>query len=404
VRGYAARLRRFVNFQFSIFNFPSSSSPVPPEVIYLDHHATTPCDPRVVEKMLPYFTEHYGNPASITHHHGRKASLALEDARLAVARFAGVLPPEIYFTAGATESNNIALNLLRPGDHFITSPIEHKSILAPAERLEKSGVAITYLKPDAEGFIHVDALRDALRPETRLVSIEAANGEIGTIQPIAELAALCRERRVFFHTDATQAVGKIPLDFTNVDLASFSAHKVYGPKGIGALLVRRGIRITPVIVGGGQERNVRSGTVNLPAAVGFATALQLRTLEMEEEALRLAQLRDELREGLLEHVPDVSVNGPRELRLPGNLNVSFAGTDAESLLIAMKRFSLSSGSACSSGEKGPSRVLQAIGTTDAAAMSSIRIGLGTSNTADHVTMLIEDLQRTVRRLREITPA
>jgi cysteine desulfurase len=377
--------------------------PVPLEVVYLDHHATTPCDPRVVEKMLPYFTEHFGNAASITHQHGRKASLAVEDARIAVARFFGALPPEIYFTAGATESNNIVLNLLRPGDHFITSPTEHKSILVPAERLAKNGVEVAYLMPDAEGLIHPEALREALRPETRLVSIEAANGEIGTIQPIAELAALCRERGIRFHTDATQAAGKVPLDLTNVDLASFSAHKVYGPKGAGALLVRRGIRMNPVIVGGGQERGMRSGTVNVPAVAGFAAALQLRTGEMAEEALRLAQLRDSLRQNLLERIDGVSINGPRELRLPGNLNVSFDRIEAESLILAMKRFSLSSGSACSSGEKGPSRVLQAIGVSDAAAMGSLRIGLGKSNTGGQMEMLTDDLERAVRRLREITP-
>src|SRR5688572_28240421 len=210
---------------------------VPHEVIYVDHHATTPCDPRVVEQMLPYFTEHFGNAASITHQHGRKASMAVEDARAGIARFFGVLPPEIYFTAGATESNNIALNLVKPGEHFITSATEHKSILKPAERMAKNGVEVTILAPDREGVITVDALRDALRPETRLVSIEAANGEIGTIQPVGELAALCSSKRVLFHSDITQAAGKIPVDLTSVDFASFSGHKVYGPKGIGGLFV-----------------------------------------------------------------------------------------------------------------------------------------------------------------------
>jgi cysteine desulfurase len=373
---------------------------VPLDVVYMDHHATTPCDPRVVEKMLPYFTEHFGNAASITHQHGRKASMALEDARIAVARFFGVLPPEIYFTAGATEANNIALNLVQPGEHLITSPLEHKSVLVPAQRLAD----VTYLEPDREGFIHPEALRSALRPETRLVSIESANGEIGTVQPVAELAAICRERKVLFHTDATQAAGKIPVDLTNVDLASFSAHKLYGPKGIGALFVRRGTRVSPLIVGGGQERGVRSGTVNVPGAVGFAAALQFRAAEMAEEGLRLAEIRDMLRERLLETVDGVSVNGPRELRLPGNLNVSFDRTDAESLILAMKRFSLSSGSACSSGEKGPSRALKAIGVSDEAAMASIRIGLGKSNTSEHAELLAADLLRAVRKLREITPA
>ncbi len=367
--------------------------------IYVDHHATTPCDPRVVEKMLPFFTEHFGNPASITHQHGRKASLALEDARIVIARFLGVLPPEIYFTAGASESNNIALNLVQPGEHLVVGATEHKSLLAPAKRFD-----VTFVQPDREGFIHPDALRDALRPNTRLVSIEAANGEIGTIQPIAELSALCRERGVRFHTDATQAAGKIPLDLSNVDLASFSAHKVYGPKGIGALFVRRGVRVPPLIAGGGQERGIRAGTVNVPGAVGFATALQLRSEEMADEGVRLAQLRDALREGILERIEDVSVNGPRELRLPGNLNVSFHRTEAETLILNMKRFSLSSGAACSSGDRGPSSVLKAIGVGDDAALGSIRFGLGKSNTAEHIEMLIDDLHRNVRRLREISVA
>lgn len=371
---------------------------------YFDHHATTPCDPRVVEKMLPYFTEHFGNPASITHAHGRKASMAVEDARVAVARFLGVLPPEVYFTAGATESNNIALGIVQPGEHFITSAMEHKSILAPAERLEKHGARVTILQPDREGFIDPLALREALTAETRLVSIEAANGEVGTIQNIAALSAICRERGVLFHTDATQAVGKIPLDFANVDLASLSAHKIYGPKGIGALFVRRGTRVPPLVTGGGQERGLRSGTVNVPGVVGLGAAIQIRAAEMAEEALRLTQLRNELWDGVLEAIPGASVNGPRELRLPGNLNVSFDRIEADSLLLAMRRFSLSSGSACSSGEKGPSRVLQAIGVSDAAALGSIRVGLGKSNTREQAAMLIDDLRRAVQRLREITPA
>lgn len=377
---------------------------MPPVPVYLDHHATTPCDPRVVEAMLPFFTEHFGNPASIIHPHGRKASSAVEDARVVVARFFGVLPPEIYFTAGATESNNIALNLLNPGDHFVTSPMEHKSVIAPAQRLEKQGVAVTWLQPDKEGRIHPEALREALRPETRLVSIEAANGEIGTIQPLAELAALCRERRVLFHSDVTQAAGKIAVDLSQVDFASFSAHKVYGPKGIGGLYVRRGTKAVPAIVGGGQERGVRSGTVNVPGVIGLATALQLRTGEMQEEALRLTEIRNWLWDAILADIDGASVNGPRELRLPGNLNVSFQRIEADALILAMKRFSISSGSACSSGDKGPSRLLTALGVSESAALGSIRIGLGKSNTAEQMNILVEDLTRAVRRLREISAA
>ncbi len=372
--------------------------------IYFDHHATTPVDPAVVAKMLPYFTEHFGNPASITHGHGRKASAALEDARIAIARFFGVLPPEIYFTAGATESNNIALNLVQPGQQLITSAVEHKSILVPAERLVKRGAEVVLLAPDDAGVIHPEALLAALQPSTRLVSIEAANGEIGTIQNIAELARICRERRIFFHTDMTQAAGKVRVDLSNVDLASFSAHKIYGPKGVGGLFVRRGVRIDPVVIGGGQERGVRAGTVNVPGVIGLAAAVQLRAAEMDEEAPRLAALRDSLREAILAEIDGVSINGPGELRLPGNLNVSFDRIEADSLILAMKHFSLSSGSACSAGDRGPSHVLRAIGVSDAAALGSIRFGLGKSNTAEHIEMLVEDLKRVVRKLREISAA
>ena len=374
------------------------------EPIYLDHHATTPCDARVVERMLPFFTEIFGNPASLTNHHGRRAANHLEDSRISIARFFRVEPNEIYFTAGATESNNIALNLLRPGDHAISSMIEHKSVLAPLERFQKAGGEVTFLKPDGEGRIEAAAVVEAFRPHTRLVSIEAANGEIGTVQPIADIGARCRERGILFHTDMTQAAGKIPVLLSNVDLASFSGHKMYGPKGIGGLYVRRGTRIEPLVAGGGQEKNVRSGTVNVPGVVGMAAALQICAEEMRDEAARLAAIRDGLRDGIVTEITGVTVNGPRALRLPGNLNVSFERIDAESLIIGMRRFSLSSGSACSSGERGPSRVLRAIGLTDSLAMGSIRIGLGRSNTMEHANMLIDDLKRVVARLREISAA
>ncbi len=374
--------------------------------IYLDHHATTPCDPRVVEAMLPYFTDIFGNPASLTNQHGRRAANALEDARISIARFFKAQPNEIYFTAGATESNNIALNIVEPGQHLVTSLTEHKSIIAPAERMQQNGIEVTFLTPDGEGFVTAEAVRGALRPNTRLVSIEAANGEIGTIQPIGEIAAVCRERGVLFHTDMTQAAGKIGIEFTTVaaDMASLSAHKIYGPKGIGALYVRRGVRARPVILGGGQERGLRSGTVNVPGAVGLAAALQLRSEEMHAEATRLTDIRNELWDRIVAEIPNVSVNGPRALRLPGNLNVSFASIEADSLMLAMRRFSLSSGSACSSGERGPSRVLQALGVSEAMAMGSVRIGLGKSNTAGQMTMLVDDLRRVVAKLREISAA
>lgn len=373
-----------------------------PDPIYFDHHATTPCDPRVVEKMLPFFSDVFGNPASLTHAHGRKAASALEDARIAIARFFAVQRNEITFTSGATESNNIALNLVAPGQHLITTAIEHRSILEPARRLERRGVALTILQPDREGFIDPALLRASIRPDTRLVSIEAANGEIGTLQPIAALAAICREREVLFHSDITQAVGKVPVDFSQLDLASWSAHKFYGPKGIGGLFARRGIRIDPVITGGGQEKNVRSGTVNVPGAVGMSAALQLRSGEMAEEGERLTSLRNDLWDRLVAEIPGVSVNGPRGLRLPGNLNVSFERVEADALIVAMRRFSLSSGSACSSGQRGPSPVLTAIGVPEAAALGSIRIGMGKSNTAEEVAMFVDDAKRAVAKLREIS--
>jgi cysteine desulfurase len=370
----------------------------------MDHHATTPVHPRVVEAMLPIFTENFGNPASLTHDFGRRASNALEESRHFLARYFAAQPNEVVFTAGATESNNLALNLLRAGDHFITSAMEHKSILIPAQRAEKRGVEVTILQPDREGFVHAGALREAIRPNTRLVSIEAANSEIGTIQPLADLAAVCRERGVHFHSDITQALGKIPLDLTNVDLASFSAHKLYGPKGVGGLLARRGVRIESATLGGGQERGMRSGTVNVPGAVGMATALRVRTEVMAEEAERLTALRNEVWDRIEAEIGGASVNGPREKRLPGNLNVSFDRTDSDSLLIGLRNFALSSGSACSSGERTPSPVLIAIGVPEPLAVGSIRIGLGASNTAEQAAMLVDDLKRTVARLREISAA
>jgi len=372
--------------------------------IYLDHHATTPCDPRVVEAMTPFFTQTFGNPASLTHDYGRRAANALEDARISIARFFRVQPNEFYFTAGATESNNIALNLLVAGDHLITSAMEHKSVLMPARRLQKRGVELTILSPDGEGFVDPNSLRDALRPNTRLVSIEAANGEIGTIQPIDDFAAICRERGVLFHSDITQAAGKIPVNLPALDLASLSAHKIYGPKGIGGLYVRRGVRVEPLILGGGQEKNVRSGTVNVPGAIGLSAALRLRASEMAAEGERLTALRNELWDRITAELAGTSVNGPRALRLPGNLNVSFERVEADSLIVAMRRFALSSGSACSSGERGPSPVLTAIGVPEGAALGSIRFGLGKSNTAEQVGMLVDDLKRAVTKLREISAA
>ena len=381
-------------------------SRMPELPIYVDHHATTPCDPRVLDKMLPFFTQLFGNPASVTHVHGRVASAAVEESRATIADFLRVRPNEIYFTAGATESNNLAILGVRltQGDHVITTALEHKSVLEPFARLARSGIEVELMKPDREGFITADRLRSSLRPNTRFVSIMAANGEIGTIQPLSALASICNERNIVFHTDATQAVGKLPLDLSEVrcDLLSLSGHKIYGPKGIGALFIRRGVRLDPILIGGGQEKGVRSGTVNVPGAVGLGEALQIRSREMAGEATALTEFRNRLWDSLVIDITGTVVHGPREQRLPGNLNVSFQGLDAESLMIAMRRFSLSSGSACASGEREPSHVLKAIGLDDATAMGSIRIGLGRTNTADHINLLIGELKTAVSRLREIS--
>lgn len=355
--------------------------------------------------MLPFFSEIYGNPASVTHAHGRLAAAAVEEARAAIADFLRARPTEIYFTAGATESNNLALaNFSAPGSHLVISAIEHKSVLVPAETLRQTGIELTVLTPDSQGFIQPDQLRESLRPNTRLVSIMAANGEIGTIQPLSDLATICRERGVLFHTDATQAIGKITVDLfaAPVDLLSLSAHKLYGPKGIGALFVRRGVPISALVRGGGQERGLRSGTVNVPGVVGLGEAVQVRSDEMRAEATRLTSLRNQLWDRLVNEIEGVRVHGPRENRLPGNLNVSFQGLEAEALMMAMRKFSLSSGSACSSGEREPSHVLKAIGVDDDTAMSSIRVGLGRSNTDEQIQFLISELKSTVSRLREIS--
>lgn len=372
--------------------------------IYMDHHATTPVDPRAVEAMLPYFSENFGNPASLTHEYGRRASHAVEEARITIARFFGVQPNEIYFTAGATESNNIAINLLEPGDHVISSAMEHKSILVPLKRLEKHGVEVSMLTPDSEGFIDPDELRRTIRKNTKLVSIEAANGEIGTLQAIDTLGAICRERGVLFHSDITQGAGKVPLDLSNVDLAAFSAHKLYGPKGIGGMIVRRGIRIEPVMLGGGQEKGARSGTVNVPGVVGMAKAFALRGEEMAAEAVHLTTLRNELWDRVAAEVPNAFVNGPRERRLPGNCNISFERVESDAVMMALRHFALSSGSACSSGDRSASPVLTAIGVPEDLAFGSIRFGLGKSNTAEHIALLVDDLKRNIPRLREISAA
>jgi cysteine desulfurase len=375
------------------------------DVSYFDHHSTTPCHPAVVEAMLPYFSEVFGNPAAVTHPHGRRAATAVQGARETVADFLGVRPAEIYFTAGATESNNLVLRGagLNGGDHLISSRLEHKSVLRPLDWLQSQGIEITYVAPDREGFISPESVERAMRPETRLVSVMAANGEIGTLQPVGELARLCRSRNVLFHSDATQAIGKVPFDLSEIDadFVSFSGHKLYGPKGIGGLFIRRGRKIDSWMTGGGQERAVRAGTVNVPGVVGLAAAMELRRGVLESEGVRLERFRNQLWDRLTGEIEGVTIHGPRSGRLPGNLNFGLRGIESEALMLAMRRYSLSSGSACSSGEAEPSAVLLAIGVEPARALESIRVGLGRENTEAECEAFVDELHRIVPKLREM---
>jgi len=373
---------------------------------YLDHHSTTPCDPRVVEQMLPYLRGDFGNPAAIVHEHGRRAAKALGEARSTVARLMRCSHSEIGFTAGATESNNIALRGIAttPGQHVITTEVEHSSVLFTLEALAKQGIELTVLRPDRQGFVTVEQVKGAIRESTVLVSVMAANAEFGTLEPVAEIGEICRSAGIVFHTDATQAVGKVPFDFESVpcDLASLSAHKFYGPKGIGVLYLREGTSVASTVTGGAQELKLRSGTVNVAGAVGLAGALAIAMEKRDEEGRRLELLRNRLWDRIVDEIPGVVVNGPRESRLPGNLHVSFEGIDIEALLHAMRRFSLSTGSACASGRHEPSRALRAIGLDPKLALSSLRFGLGRSNDERQVDLLVEDLKSSVSRLREIS--
>jgi cysteine desulfurase len=381
--------------------------------IYLDNNATTRTDPRVVEAMLPYFTERYGNSASLTHTFGQEADEAVEQARQQVADLIGAHPREIIFTSGATESNNLALKgvaaMYRPkGDHFITVATEHKAVLDPIRRLGREGFQVTILPVDAYGRVSVEQVANALTPRTILVSIMAANNEIGTLGPIRQLGRLCKERGVLFHTDAAQAAGKVPLDVEDlgIDLLSLSAHKMYGPKGIGALYVRRRdprVRLEPQMDGGGQERGLRSGTANVPGIVGFGVASALCRQEMTTEAKRLTELRERLRQAIVEQLPDVTLNGHPVERLPGNLNLSFAGVKGEALLMALRDVAVSSGSACTTASLEPSYVLKALGLDDELAHSSIRFGLGRFNTAEEVETVIREVVRVVHYLRALNP-
>jgi cysteine desulfurase len=395
--------------------------------IYMDNHATTRVDPRVVEAMLPNFTEKFGNPHSV-HVFGHEAREAVEAARDSIAGMIGADAKEIVFTSGATESNNLAIRGIaerdrRRGNHVVSVTTEHKAVLDPLARLTRRGYEVTLLKVEqhpspSSGWLDPQKLAEALRDDTCLVSVMLANNEIGVIQPVAAIAAICHERGVTLHCDATQAVGKIPVDVATlgVDLMSFTAHKIYGPKGIGALYVRRRdpvVRLEPQISGGGQQEGRRSGTLNVPGIVGFAEALRLCIAELADETARLTSLRSRLSAGLLEQVGDVILCGPAlderyddgtPIRLPGNLNVSFGNVDGEALLLAMGNLAVSSGAACTSTDPGPSHVLRAIGLSEESARSSLRFGLGRFNTAEDVEIAIERVVRAVQQLRSLAGA
>jgi cysteine desulfurase len=378
--------------------------------IYLDYHATTPVDRRVLEAMLPYFSEDFGNPASRQHAYGWKAEEAVETARGQVASLIGASPREIVFTSGATESNNLALKgcadaLRTRGDHIVTVATEHKSVLDSCKRLEAQGWRVTRLGVRPDGLLDLDELRSAVSDKTVLVSVMAANNEIGVLQPLAEIAAIVHERGGLLHTDAAQAAGKVPLDVnrTGVDLLSLTGHKYYGPKGAGALYVRRQrpkLQLGCQIDGGGHENGLRSGTLNVPGIVGVGKAAEICALEMPSESVRLGALRDRLLKGLQHNLDGVRVNGSLVQRLPHNLHVSFADVEGEALLMALGDLAVSTGSACSSGSHAPSHVLQAIGAVGDGAAAIVRFGLGRGTTDEHIDFAIDRLTTVVRSLRQ----
>ncbi len=382
--------------------------------IFMDYHSTTPVDPRVLEEMLPYFTEKFGNAASRSHSFGWTAEEAVDRARERIAKLINASSEkEIIFTSGATESNNVALKGVaefykEKGDHIITSVIEHKAVLDTCKRLEKDGFRVTYLPVDKEGLVDPDDVRKAITDKTILVSIMLANNEIGTVQPIAEIGKITRERGVLFHSDAVQGVGKVPFDVQamNVDLASITAHKMYGPKGVGALYVRRSkprVRLVAQMDGGGHERGMRSGTLNVPGIVGFGKAAEIMAQEGKEESARILALRERLREKIMGSLEEVHLNGSLVHRLPGNLNVSFNFVEGEAMMMAIKDVAVSSGSACTSASLEPSYVLRALGVGDELAHSSIRFGLGRYNTEEEVDYVADLVIQKVKHLRDMSP-
>ncbi len=379
--------------------------------IYLDHHATTPVDPRVLAAMLPYFTEHFGNPTSTTHQYGWEAEAAVAQSRESLAVAIGAAPAEIVFTSGATEANNLALKgvaeaYFSKGQHLITLQTEHNAILDPCQYLESLGFSVTYLPVQADGLVDLELLNKAIRTDTILVSIMAANNEIGAIQPLAAIGEICRERDVLFHTDAAQAIGKIPLDVAalNIDLMSLTAHKVYGPKGIGALYVRRRqprVKLSPQLHGGGHERGMRSGTLYPPQIVGFAKAVEIALADLDVTTAKLTRLRDRLW-SQLNQMEGIYLNGHPTQRLAGNLNISVAGVDGNALLLGLQPIvALSSGAACSSTKIAPSHVLQAIGRSESLAYAALRFGIGHNNTTAEIDRVATATIATIQSLRKL---
>jgi cysteine desulfurase len=381
--------------------------------IYMDYHATTPMDPRVLEAMIPFFSGKFGNAASRNHSFGWEAEQAVEAAREQIAKLIGASAKEIIFTSGATESNNLAIKGIAEmykerGNHIITQATEHKAVLDTCKRLEKYGYRVTYLPVGADGLIDIEDLKRAIDDKTILVSIMFANNEIGVIQPIAEIGKICHDRGVVFHTDAVQALGKVPVDVNamNIDLLSLTGHKIYGPKGCGALYVRRRnprVQLSAQIDGGGHERGMRSGTLNVPGIVGLGKACEIARVEMADEAAKLAKLRDKLKAKLESELDYIHVNGTMEHRLPGNLNMSFVYVEGESLLMGINDIAVSSGSACTSATLEPSYVLKALGLGDDVAHSSIRFGLGRFNSEAEVDYVSGKVIDVVKKLRELSP-
>ena len=381
--------------------------------IYMDNNATTPVDPQVLEAMLPYYREHFGNAASRNHAFGWRAEEAVDLARGQVAKVIGASDKEIIWTSGATESNNIAIKGVawmykEKGNHIITQTTEHKAVIDPCKYLEQNGFRVTFLPVDRQGLIDLNQLYDAMTPDTILVSIMHGNNEIGTLQPIAEIGKMCKAKGVLFHTDCCQTFGKVPIDVNTmgIDLLSCSGHKIYGPKGVGALYVRRKsprVRCEPIVHGGGHERGMRSGTLNVPGIAGMGKAAEICFARMAEEAAYVGGLRDRLRDGLLSQLDDIFVNGHPTQRTPNNLNVSFLYVEGESLMMGFEDIAVSSGSACTSASLEPSYVLKALGLGDDLAHSSIRFSLGRFNTREEVEYAIERVVAAVNRLREMSP-